>query len=116
MICETIMLQEMKDLEENWDKKGAKAFSPELIRKTEEIVSILDYPAKVIPLPSGEIELLFQKDAEENLSVELSEKETARLLVFNDEGRIKEKVVKANKEDIKKAVHGFFKKRGGNEK
>jgi len=75
----------LKNLKSNWNGYNSKPINEEVIQITEDIISQLDYQPKVFPTGRGTIQIEFFKDQNNQLEIEIFEKELFMYKIENGE-------------------------------
>lgn len=107
-------LQNLKKLEmiamlqDNWNGNGAKAFSPNLISKVQNMIVFLEIQPEVFPTACESLQLEYDKQDGSHMEVELTESESAEIFVVDSMGCESIRNIQASIEVINKVVNDFY--------
>lgn len=102
-------LEEIASLKEDWDHKGAKAFSREQIMKVRDLIIFLSVQPEIIPTACGTIQLEYEKENGAYLEFEIKEDDIIRIYEEHPEGKNSGEIVDADIGTINRIVQDFYK-------
>lgn len=104
-------LEEIASLENNWDHKGAKAFSKEQIMKVRDLILFLPVLPEIFPTAYGIIQLNYQREDGNSLKVEIGGEDSIRIYEEYSDVRENERIVNADIGTLNRIVQSFYKER-----
>lgn len=107
-ICNLVKLNKIASLKNDWNEKGAKAFSEEFIKNVRCIVTALKIQPELFPTANSSIQIEYGNDKGAYLEIELIDSDKAEVFTVDEYGNESYSEVDANVEEINKVVNRFY--------
>lgn len=101
-------LNQIASLKDNWNGNGAKAFSADLVSKTNKIISSLVLAPELFPTACGTIQLEYDRGDGGHLEIEIGESDKAELYIQKADGAESSELIDCTVFAIQKAVVDFY--------
>lgn len=101
-------LEDIAQLQDNWNGNGAKAISNSLIAKTRNLVMLLNNQPEIFPTACDSIQIEYDNESGAHLEIELTENEMAELFMVDSNGDETIKKIKSDSKTINEVVNRFY--------
>ena len=104
-ICKLNVIRELPD---NWNENGAKAFSRDLTDTVENILCELEVQPEIFPTACDSIQLEFDNSNGDHMEIEITQDENAEIFLIDKEGKEQFEWIRSEPKIINQRVKKFY--------